>query len=110
MTGQEWRERLDDTNGADPGPSSTVGNAKGFVEIKMANVRADVRRPAKTDLRVHVSAVHVNHTPCSVNLCANVLDVLLEDSVRGRIGHHQSGESFPMCLDFSVQITTIDVS
>ena len=45
---------------ADAGTAAAVRNAKGLVQIEMANIRADVARPAKADLRVHVRAIHVN--------------------------------------------------
>ena len=55
-------------------PAAAVRNAKGFVQIQMANVRADVAGAAEADLRVHIRAVHVNLAAVLVNDFANLLD------------------------------------
>ena len=72
--------------------AAAVRNAKSFVQIEMANIRADIARPAKTDLRVHVRAVHVNLAAVRVDDLANFADGRFENAVRGRIGHHQRGQ------------------
>ena len=47
---------------ADSGTAAAMRDAKRFVKIEMANIGADVARPAKADLRVHVRPVHINLT------------------------------------------------
>ena len=78
--------------GPDARAAAAVRDAKCFVQIQMANVGADVARPAETDLRVHVRAVHVNLAAVLMNDLADLPDSVLEDAVRGRIGDHQRGQ------------------
>ena len=56
---------------------------------------------AKTDLRVHVGAVHVNQSSGGVDFRADLLDGFLEDAMGRRIRDHQRGESLPMFVDLS---------
>ena len=58
---------LRDTDWADAWAAATMWDAEGFVQVQMADVGTDVARPAKTDLRVHIRAVHVNLTAVTVH-------------------------------------------
>ena len=58
----------------------------------MADVRADVRGPAKTDLGVHVRAVHIDLAAVGMDDFANFLDGFLKHAVGGGICDHQAGK------------------
>ena len=62
-------------------PAAAVRNAKGFVQIEMADVRADVAGAGEADLRVHVRAVHVNLAAVRVDDVADLEDGFLEHAV-----------------------------
>ena len=81
--------------------AAAVRNAESLVQIQMANIRADVARPAKADLRVHVRAVHVNLAAVRVHDLANLADGRFENAVRGRIGHHQRCRDRPCACRLS---------
>ena len=54
----------------------------------MADVRADIARPAEAYLRVHVGAVHVNLTPVFVHDLANFANRCLENTMCARVCDH----------------------
>ena len=110
MAGKELGEMLRDADRPHPGAAAAVWNAKCLVQIQVANVRADVARPAKADLRVHVRAVHVNLAAVFVHDLANFPDRGFEDAVRGRVGDHERGQIVAVRLGLGAQIGEIDVA
>ena len=57
---ENGRAACGNTNRTHARTAAAVRDAKCLVQVQMADVRADVRRAAKSDLGVHVGAVHVN--------------------------------------------------
>ena len=92
MAGQKFNEMFRHANRSDARSAAAMRDAKCFVQIQMADVRADVRRPAEADLRVQVRAVHIDLPAVGVNDFANFLDGFLKHTVRGRISDHQASE------------------
>ena len=92
------------------GPAAAVRNAKGLVQIQMANVRAIITGTAEADLRIHVRAIHVNLTAVRMHDVANFANGCFENAVRGGIGHHQRGEIACVLVGFGAQIGKIDIS
>ena len=103
-------EMLRHADRADAGTAAAVRNAKGLVQIEMANVGADVARAAEADLRVHVRAVHVNLAAVRVHDFANLADGRFENAVGGRIGHHQRGEIVFVRVGFGAEIGEVDIA
>ena len=62
--------------------AATVRDAKCFVQIQMANISAVVTRATKTDLRIHVRAVHVNLSAVRMHDVADLADRWFENAVR----------------------------
>ena len=93
-----------------PWTTTAMRDAKGFVQVQMTNVRADVGRPAKADLGVQVRPVHIDLSAEFVDDVANLLDALLEHSVRGGIRHHQAGEVVAVRFGFGAQVRDVDVA
>ena len=69
------------TDRSDSWASAAVRDAKGLVQIQMANIGADVAGPAEAHLRVHVCAVHINLAAMRMNDFANLADGRFENSV-----------------------------
>ena len=99
-----------DADGTDAGAAAAVRNAKGLVQIQVANIGADVAGAAKTDLGVHVRAIHVNLAAVGMNDVANFADGGFENAVGGRVGDHQRGEIVFVRVGFCAQIGEIDVA
>ena len=78
---QKWRESVDHADRPNPGAASPMRDAKSLVEIQMTNIRADVTGSAKTDLSVHICAVHVDQTPGGMDFRAHCFDGFLKDAV-----------------------------
>ena len=97
VAGQERREVRGDADRAHAGAAAAVRDAEGLVQVEVADVGADVARAAQADLRVHVGAVHVDLAAVLVDDLADLLDALLEDAVRRRVGDHQRGELVLAC-------------
>jgi hypothetical protein len=71
MAGQKFRQMLRHANRPHAGTAAAVRNAKGLVQIDMADVRPDAAGTAQADLRVHVRAVHIDLPAVIVDDLAN---------------------------------------
>ena len=79
--GKKFGEVFCDANWSDTGTTSAVRNAKSLVQIEMTDICANVARPTKTDLRVHVCAIHINLAAVRMNDVANLADGGFENAV-----------------------------
>mmetsp|Transcript_8349 Transcript_8349/g.22616 ORF Transcript_8349/g.22616 Transcript_8349/m.22616 type:complete len:321 (-) Transcript_8349:1814-2776(-) len=85
-------------DGAEAGPAATVRDAEGLVEVQMAHVRTNHPRGCQAELSVHVGAVHVDLAAVVVDYLADLLNVVLEEGARGRVGHHERGQAVLVVL------------
>src|SRR5882724_12384656 len=107
--GQERSEMFCYADGTDAWAAAAMWNAEGFVQVQMADVGTDIAWPAKTDLRVHVRAVHVNLTAVTVHDVADFPNRSLENAVGARIGDHQRCQIVCMRVGLCPQIGQINV-
>ncbi|KAI6775833.1 hypothetical protein HG530_002591 [Fusarium avenaceum] len=104
-----------DSDRANTGATTTVGNTEGLVEVEMADISADVTGAAETNLGVHVGTVHVDETAMLVDKVADLLDLGLEDTKGGRVCNHDASK-FIRVLDalgleiLDVQVTSLSVT
>ena len=75
----------------------------------MTNIRADVTGSAKTDLSVHICAVHVDQTPGGMDFRAHCFDGFLKDAVSRRIRDHQGGHSLAVFADLFLEIGVVEL-
>jgi len=75
---------------ADPRSAAAMRNTESLVQVQMADIGADFRRAAYSDLCIHVRAIHVNLSAVGMNDPANLLDGFFEDAVRRRIRDHEA--------------------
>ena len=64
------------------------------MQVEVHHVDAEIAGPRHADQRVHVGAVHVEQRALGVQDLGDLVDVLLEDAERVRIGDHQRGDIF----------------
>ena len=76
----------------------------------MANVSADIAWPAKSDLCVHICAIHVNLTAVAVDDLADLANRGLEHPMRAGIGDHQRPEISCVRVGLGAQISQIDIA
>jgi len=76
----------------------------------MADVGTEVAWPAKTDLRVHIRAVHVNLAAATVHDLADLANRSLENAVCAWIGDHQCGQIAGVRVSLCPQIGQINVT
>ena len=95
---------------AHSGPAAAVRNAEGLVQIQVAHVEADVARPHQTHHGIHVGAIHIDLTAVCVDQRADVAHALFEHAVRGRVGHHQRGQTVGMLRDLRPEVGHVDVA
>src|SRR4029453_16146342 len=107
---QKRRKMFGNTDWSHAGPAAAVRNTKGLMQIQMANVRAIITGAAKTDLGIHVRAIHVDLTAVRLHDVTNFASGYFENAVRGGIGHHQRGEIACVLVGFGAQIGKIDIS
>ena len=90
---QERRQMRGHADRPHPRPAAAVRDGERLVQVQVADVGADRRRAGQAHLRVHVRPVHVHLAAVRVDDRADVLDVLLEDAVRRRVGDHQARQA-----------------
>ncbi|KAI6753363.1 hypothetical protein HG531_005532 [Fusarium graminearum] len=110
VTRQVRSEVLLDGNRTDTRATTTVGNTEGLVEVKMADISADITRRAKTDLGVHVGTVHVDETTVLVNKIADLLNLGLKDTKGGGVGNHDSSELISVLDTLGLEILNVQVT
>src|ERR1051325_4242696 len=89
---------------------AAVWDAKRFVQVQMANVGAIIPRTAKTDLGIHVRAVHVNLPAVSMNDVANFANAWLEHAVCRWVSHHERGQIAGVFIRFCAKVRKINIS
>ena len=77
VPGEERRQVRRDADRAHARPAAAVRDAEGLVEVQVADVRAEIARPAQTHLGVHVRPVHVDLPAVTVD---DVADLLISSS------------------------------
>jgi hypothetical protein len=97
-------------NRADARAAAAVRDAKRFVQVQVADIRADEAGAGEADLGVHVRAVHVNLAAVRVDDFADLADGFLEHAVRGRIGDHQAARWEACGLRLAAQVRHINVA
>src|SRR5438876_8827005 len=107
---QEGSEMFCHTNRTDAGPAAAMWDAEGFVQVQMTDVGTDIAWPAKTDLRVHICAVHVNLTAMAVDDLADLANRGLEHPMRAGIRDHQRCEIVCVRVGLGTQISQIDIA
>ncbi len=63
-----------DADRAHARPAAAMRNAESLVQIEMADIGTVVARPRKSDLRIHVGAVHVNLSAMVMHDVADLAD------------------------------------
>src|SRR5438552_598367 len=107
---QKRSEMFCHANSTDAWATAAMWDAEGFVQVQMANIGTDVAWPAKTDLRVHIRAVHVNLTAVTVYDLADFANRRLKNAVCARIGDHQRCQIARMRISLCPQIGQINVT
>lgn len=105
---QEGNQVFLDTNGSHSRSSSSVGNSKGLVEVKVANISAKEPWRGVPNLRVHVSAVHVHLSAVMVNDVARLLNSFFEDAARRRVGDHKCAKVVLVLFCLRLQVCEVD--
>ncbi len=110
MAGEKIDEMFGDADGAHAGAAAAVRDAEGFVEVEMADIRADVAGAAEADLGVEVRAVHVHLAAVGVDDLADFPDAGLEDAVGRGIGDHEAAEIIRVFGGLGAEVGEIDVA
>jgi hypothetical protein len=82
MPRQKRRQVRRHRNRSHPRSAASVRNRERLVQIQMADIGADRGRAGQAHLRVHVGAIHVYLAAVLMDDAADLLDGVLEDSVR----------------------------
>ena len=79
------------TNGTDAGAATTVGDAKGLVQVQMAHISTNSAGACEAHLRIHVGAIHVHLASSSMHQINDFLDTLLEYTKGGGVCDLKAG-------------------
>ena len=101
---------LCDTDGADSGSTTTVGNTECLVEVEMADVSANLARRAETDLGVHVGSVHVHLAAVVVDNLASLLDTGFVNTEGTGVCNHDGRELVLVLLALGFEIREVQVT
>jgi len=98
MLREERDEMLGNTDGTHSRTSTSMRDAKGFVEVEMTNIGADITGTTETDHCIHVGTIKIDLTSNRVNDVADLFDRLFKDTKGRRIGHHNGGDTISVCI------------
>ncbi len=87
-----------------------MGHGEGLVQVKVAYVGSDIAGVGKTDLCVHVGAVHVYLSSGVVYGVDDVAYAALEHAVRRGIGYHKAAQLRTVLLGLGFQVVDVDVA
>ncbi|SLC93874.1 Uncharacterised protein [Mycobacteroides abscessus subsp. massiliense] len=110
MPGQVLREMAAHRDGPDARTASAVRDAEGLVQVQVAHIATEMPRAGKPHKGVQVRTVHVHLSPGIVHGRADVGDVVLVDTVGGRVGDHDRGQRAGIGGDLRTQIVQVDVT
>ncbi|EHK82903.1 putative metal-dependent RNase [Rhodococcus pyridinivorans AK37] len=98
-----------DADRADTRTAATVRDAERLVQVQVAHIAPELARPRQTHESVEVGTVDVHLTAGVVHGTADVGDVVLVHTVRGRIGDHDRGQARTVVGDLGAQVVEIDI-
>ena len=76
------------------GTAPAVRRRKGFVQVDMHHVHAEIARTGNAHQRIHVGAIHIKEGALAVQEFGRLDDARFEHTQRIGIGNHQSGDVF----------------
>ena len=109
MIRQEIHQVLRHTDGAHSRAAAAVWDAKGFVQVDVANVRAEFARLREADHGIEVGAIEIHLATRTVYDVANLPDSFLKHTVRGGVGDHDRGEIRGVRFGLGAQVVEVDV-
>jgi len=104
------REVFRHTDWTHPRTTTTVRNAKGLVEVQVADVCSEIAWLTQAYHGVHVGPIEVNLTTVFMNNAADFRDGLFKHTVGGGIGHHECREPIRVLLSLHSQVFQINVA
>src|SRR5699024_4201312 len=106
---QELPQVLGHRDRADARTAAAAGDAEGLVQAEVAHVAGEASRTGHPDEGVEVGAVDVHLPAGVVDDPADLLDVVLVDTVGRRVGDHDRGERTGVCVHLLPQVVDVDV-
>lgn len=69
--------------------AAPMGDAKGLVQIQVADIRADIARAAESHLGIHIGSIHIDLSAMCMDDLADASHIRFEDPVSRRVGQHE---------------------
>ncbi|OIQ68407.1 hypothetical protein GALL_500010 [mine drainage metagenome] len=91
-------------------PATAMRDGKGFVQVEVADVTADLAGFCQPDHRVHIGAVDIDLPAILVRDLANLPHRFLENAVGGGVGDHAGGKVFARLCRPRAEIIQIDIA
>ena len=96
------------TNSTNTWTTTSVRHTEGLVEVEVADISTNVTGRGETDLGVHVGTIHVDLSTSGVDHVDHLLNILIEDTVGGRIGDHVAGKDVLVLVDLVLEVLHVD--
>ena len=106
-TRQERRDPLGHRDRTRPRAAAAVGLGEGLVQVEVDDVEAHVARPREPHHRVEVGAVVVERRADPVHDLGDLVDVVVEQAERVRVGQHQAGD---VGVGLRAQVVEVDAA
>ena len=90
MTWSKRREMFFKSNRPHSRTSATMGNAEGFVEVHVQNIRTDFSGLGYADQGIQICTIHIHLSTMMMDDVANLGQRFFKNTVGGRISNHQS--------------------
>jgi hypothetical protein len=110
VAGEVRSKMLLNSDRANTGTTTAVGNTEGLVEVEMTDISTNVTGAAETNLSVHVGTVHIDKTAMLVDKITDLLNLRLEDSESRGISNHDSSKLISVLGTLGLEILDIQVA
>src|ERR1700761_3314787 len=107
MSGKEWRKVLCDTDWTNAWPTTAMWNTERLVKVQVADISANLAWAAKTDLGIHVGAIHIDLAAVLVYHLAHLLHLGFENAKGRRVRHHDCCKLLFVLFAFGLEFLEI---
>ncbi len=105
-----WHQMLFDTNWSHAGAAATVRDGKGFVQVQVAHIAAQISRTGQANHGVHIRTVDVNLTAELMRDFADFVHGFFEHAMCRWVSDHAPRQGIRVFFGFGIEVVQINVT